>query len=306
MSPAAPSIDEIRRLAVVRHLYNLGVEQSRGAEPLSGLAILPFHDAAEMFLQLLCERYDAGENKLDFMKYWELLTPKGIVVTQRETMRRLNAARRTLKHQGLLPAHIELEGFRAATTNFLYENSAQFMGIPFDRVSLVDLVPDDDVKIQLRLAEERLAAGKFADAMGEIAVAFYSLLDMHRDRPSPTIRPSGTPFRIDQLVPTFRMPSSRMGKSMQPEAMTLITDFSSSVEKMGNGLVEALTIVAYGLDFDRYLLFKSCSPVVHRFPGGPKKIQWLIEWHSGPEVVQECLEFVVDAAFRLNRRIIPR
>jgi hypothetical protein len=116
---APPTAEELRRLSLVRHLYGLGVAQSRGAEPTSGLSILPFHDAAGSFLQLACERYEADENKADFMRYWELLAEKAVVVPQRETMRRLNAARRVLKHQGILPAQVELEGFRAAVTNFL-------------------------------------------------------------------------------------------------------------------------------------------------------------------------------------------
>ena len=71
------------------------------------------------FLQLACEKYETGENKADFMRYWELLGKKGIVVPQGEDDAASQCSAPGLKHQGILPAHVELEGFRAAMTNFL-------------------------------------------------------------------------------------------------------------------------------------------------------------------------------------------
>jgi len=102
---APPTAEELRRLSLVRHLYGLGVAQSHGAEATAGLSILLFHDAAESFLQLASERYGAGENKADFMRYWELLAEVGVTVPQRETMRRLpstvSGSRCSLRSSGL-------------------------------------------------------------------------------------------------------------------------------------------------------------------------------------------------------------
>ena len=41
----------MRLLAIARHLFQLGVDQSHRGEPLAALAILPWHDAIEIFLQ---------------------------------------------------------------------------------------------------------------------------------------------------------------------------------------------------------------------------------------------------------------
>jgi hypothetical protein len=198
IKPTLPSPTEMRRLAVIRYLHGQGIEHSRGPEPVAGLAILSLHDAAEMFLQILCEHYDVGENKADFMRYWELLATKGIVVTQREAMRRLNAARRVLKHQGVLPAHVELEGFRAATTNLLYENSRAFLGVDFDSVSLVDLIVNDEIRYALHETEKDIQSENYIDAMGNLAIIFTSILDQHSDRPIPTARRGGRPFRLER------------------------------------------------------------------------------------------------------------
>jgi hypothetical protein len=47
--------DLTRRLVFVRYLYELGVEQSHKPEPFAAVAVLTFHDACEMFLQIAAE-----------------------------------------------------------------------------------------------------------------------------------------------------------------------------------------------------------------------------------------------------------
>lgn len=37
---------EVKRLAFIRHLYKVGVEQSNQPEPLNAMSLLSFHDAA--------------------------------------------------------------------------------------------------------------------------------------------------------------------------------------------------------------------------------------------------------------------
>jgi hypothetical protein len=45
----------MRRLAIVKYLYTQGLEQERKGGPLAGLALLPLHDAVELFLQVAAE-----------------------------------------------------------------------------------------------------------------------------------------------------------------------------------------------------------------------------------------------------------
>lgn len=69
----------IRRLVFIRYLYNLGVEQSKKAEPYSWTSVLTFHDAVELFLVLSAEYLGISENnlkELKFSRYWEIINPK--------------------------------------------------------------------------------------------------------------------------------------------------------------------------------------------------------------------------------------
>lgn len=42
----------IRRLATIKYLYRIGVQQSLLVDTVAGFSILSFHDCAEMFLLL--------------------------------------------------------------------------------------------------------------------------------------------------------------------------------------------------------------------------------------------------------------
>jgi hypothetical protein len=293
-----PTAEELRRLALVRHLYGLGVAQSRGAEPTAGLAILAFHDAAESFLQLACERYGTGENKADFMRYWDLLAEKGITVPQREVMRRLNAARRGLKHQGILPAQVEIEGFRAAITNFLYDSAPQLLGVNFDQVTLVHLIEDMEARTKLEEAFKAFTAHDHQIALGEAAVAFIlvqranarRLLPLFPRHASPTLsgmvaRSAGDTFAIHDLEAT-------LGHSIR----RIVENNGRAAEMLG----EAVELMSRGLELRDYMLFKAHTPFVHQLIGGNMTIDWMVEPTADGEIVLRCLNFVVDAAVRLG------
>ena len=64
---------------------------------------------------------------------------------------------------------------------------------------------------------------------------------------------------------------------------------------------EAITVVAYNLDFDSYLMFKTHAPIVHEIPGGNMTVEWTAHREpTDPEVVRRCLNFVIDTAIRLE------
>ena len=296
-----PTAEELRRLSLVRHLFGLGVVQSRGSEPTAGLSILSFHDAAESFLQLACERYGTGENKADFMRYWELLEGKGFQVPQRETMRRLNAARRGLKHQGILPAKVELEGFRAAVTNFLYDSTTMLFGIDFERVTLVHLVADTEAREKLEEAYEALAAHDHGTALGLAAVAFIFVQRAY-DRNQASTLPSHTPTSLRALATRSAFTGfaiSNLTRALGDEAgraLHTIYDNNNDALKI---LSEAIELTSGGLDLKDYLLFRAHIPAVHHLIGGKLMIDWTQEPTEDEAVVRRCLNFTVEAAVRL-------
>jgi hypothetical protein len=85
--------DLTRRLAFVRYLYGLGVDQSHKPEPFAAVAVLTFHDACEMFLQIAAEHNGVTfpkQRSPDFLEYWLLFEQQGkLQLTSKASMGRL-------------------------------------------------------------------------------------------------------------------------------------------------------------------------------------------------------------------------
>jgi hypothetical protein len=143
----------MRRLAIARHLFQVGVDQSHRGEPLASLAILPWHDATEIFLQAAVHYKQAIlPKKADFLDYWPALDAKGVPLTRKEQMDQFNRARVEIKHRGTLPAHMHVEEFRGTVSDFLDENSLRIFEIKFDDISLSGLVRTESVRSALEAA----------------------------------------------------------------------------------------------------------------------------------------------------------
>ena len=186
---SAKNTGVMKRLAFIKHLYNLGVEQSRKVEPLCYVSILIFHDAVELFLQLVAEYLDVKERikEIRFMKYWDSINPflkeKGkSELTQKMAMERLNKARVDFKHYGTPPSKSAIEDFRVNVTRFFEENTDIVFNIKFAEISLIELVTYKNVYDNLKVACQLLEENKIEDSLDKIALAFAQLIDDFEDR----------------------------------------------------------------------------------------------------------------------------
>lgn len=141
-----------KRLAFIRYLHTIAVEQSKKPEPLSCTSILMLHDSIELFLQLSYEHLNGGKADPKFLEYWDIINSKlnGKAITQKESIRRLNDARVSLKHHGNLPSKLDIEGFRASALNFFEDNTPIIFGVSFKEISLVELVQCVESKDSLK------------------------------------------------------------------------------------------------------------------------------------------------------------
>lgn len=291
--------DLTRRLAFVRYLYGLGVDQSNKPEPFAAVAVLTFHDACEMFLQIAAEHNGLTfpRRSPDLLEYWSLFKDQAnLLVSSKVAMSRLNRARGNLKHGGVLPAHDEVEGFRAAVTSFLKDNALLLLGINLDEVSLTSMIKSDDVREPLERAEASLSAGELRSALEEIAPAFIISLRRFESRPRASTRLRGNPYSLrDAATSLF------FGGHIKDEIGGELRDIRRTLDQVVDVFSEAITVVAYNLDFDSYLMFKTHAPVVFEISGGRMQVQWTLrEEPTDPEVVRRCLNFVIDTAIRLE------
>ncbi|MGO9328515.1 MAG: hypothetical protein ACLQJ0_10410 [Steroidobacteraceae bacterium] len=282
-------------------MYTLGVNQSHKPEPFAAVAVLTFHDACEMFLQIAAEHNGLTfpkQRSPDFLEYWPLFEQQTkLQVTSKVSMGRLNRARGNLKHGGVLPAHDEIEGFRATVTSFLEDNALPLLGVNLDDISLTSMIKSDDVRGPLERAETTLSAGDMQSALGEVAVAFTVSLRRFESRPRASTRPVGPYSLRHATVSLFGVFGGGFGDEIGDE----LRDVRRTLDRVVDVFSEAITVVAYNLDFDSYLLFKTHAPVVHEFPGGRMQVEWTLRREpTDPEVVRRCLNFVIDSAIRLE------
>jgi hypothetical protein len=295
----------MRRLAFTRYLYTLGLEQLAKPEPLSSAAILAFHDAAELFLQLAAEHVDADTHSgISFMQYWAVLQPKiegG--VTQKEAMRRLNSARRGLKHAGTTLTARELESFRVAAERFFHENTPRLFGIEFTSVSLVDLVWNAEVRAKLGDAQQAVEQGDVPGSLAASAVAFEILVRDYELRKQGEFGRSPFFFGDDMtFLSSFHMGLSRGDPRSGPTDRRL-GEFVDKVKSSLDAIREAVKLLSFGLDYRRYVRFRMLTPRVFRTMGGPE--YQTTDLPSGTRAptatdAEFCIDFVIESALRLQ------
>lgn len=173
--------ETMERLAFIRQLYHLGVEQSHRPEPMNAVAVLLLHDAVDSLVQLAAELLDVDmKGKQTFLvNYIDALNEvTGGKVEGRQAMLRLNTARNGLKHHGIRPTH-EVESLRASATNFFESNVPVLFGIEFDQISLARLVLLPEARRYLEESESMTAAGELEYAADSIAIAHAYLIRQH-------------------------------------------------------------------------------------------------------------------------------
>ncbi|WP_160000711.1 hypothetical protein [Roseomonas sp. 18066] len=304
-----PNFDQMRRLALARHLFESGVVQSRGPTPAAGLAILAFHDSVEFFLQVVSEKHSFGKERMDFMEYWKYSSDSGVDLAQKESMRRLNAARRGLKHQGVLPAAEEIEGFRASTRNFFVENSTIDFSLEFSSISMKFLINNLEARKLIENSEGKIFNGGFVDSIELSATAFAVMIDNFIYS-----RKNGYSIKEDRMLGINLPPQARnvVGSRQGDQVIGQVAnELIDKIDKVSGKLSEAIIVIGQGIDFNSYIEFKSITPSVRKYADGHRDVYWGSRYPVEPtgdelrRVAERCIDFVVDAGIRLesSRRI---
>lgn len=298
----------LRRLAFIKHLFSLAVDQSRQPEPIAATSILMFHDSVELFLVLAAEVTNADSgNKTDFMGYFGALKESlGRDLEQREAMKRLNNARVALKHHGTLPAHSSVEGFRVNSTSFFEQNMPLIFNIEFSAVSLSYLVEDPEIRLHIDQANEAMQQRQYKEAMAPLAVAYTLLSKNYRQQ---TPRPFG---RFD-----FRNLKSNDAKkaaqailvdprkdqrfSMHVFGQTGAEDFFVAVTEAITNIQNILEVLAQGIDYRDYIQFQSLVPkIYYSGRGDDYGVRYSEDMEYSQEQCQFCFDFVIRSAIILQ------
>ena len=291
-------MDELttKRLAVIKQLYNHGIDQSYEVEPMNGFSILSFHDCVEMFLGLCAERKGMKvDGNTKFGDYFAKMPN----LKCGSTMTNLNKKRVGLKHHGTIPSNLDIEISRANVTDFFNQNTPIFFDIEFDSISLVSLITYSGVRGYMEKANDALSKNDFMDSIQNSQIAFKELLIEHKEDNSLVYR---SPFEV---IENFTFLNSFFMRIESNEHR--IKDFIDAVGRSLKELENTVNLIGFGIDYKKYCKFRLLSPLINTWTGedGKREYQVYNNPHDGRICDKKnalfCFHFVVDSALKLQK-----
>ena len=277
----------IKRLALIKYLYSIGLEQSHQVETLASFSILSFQDSIEMFLKLIAEHKNIKSEKFNFLDYW-IHIPE---LTLLESMRNLNARRVNIKHKGLLPSKSDIEISRVNTTDFFEQNVFTQCGVDFKEISLLSLISYENVRLLLVEAQNAQNEDKSESCVEKAAIAFDELLYTYEESKIDIFSYSHFYFGSEDRLNS----SSSMGIKEKK-----MSEFIDNVKSSINVIQKAIKIISFGIDYKRYVKFKILTPLVTRMVNGEYFAEIYGEKKWTKENCQFCIDFVLECALKLQ------
>ena len=280
----------IQRLAFIKYLYSIGLNQSNQPEPLCGISILSFHDSIELFLQLALEKLKIKQNCANFMDYWNVIND----LAQKQSMNRLNKSRANLKHHGIIPSKLDIETFRGNTSTFYAENCVRIFGIEFDDISLVDIIKYERTRELLREAKNKFDEGITDVALEKLTLSFeYLLKDYEKYKKG---RYSTTPLSYGVSLDYL----SSVELDVDGKAYSNKKFFKNLIKSI-EAMQKAIRIISFGIDYRKYIEIKSFLPHVN-FLGrsGEPKFVYTRDITLSKEEFEFCFNFIIESALKLQ------
>lgn len=286
----------LKRLALIKYLFNEAVRQSHEAEPIYGLSILGFQDSIELFLQLACEKINvpvSHKKEPAFMEYFQLIRDTATISLSQETaVGRLNKSRVAFKHHGNLPSKSDITAHRVTAINFFEDNTPIIFNIEFSQISMISLVESSEAQDSLINATKLLSEGKTYEAINCVAVAFDQLLryvhSKHTDRFGHSIYDFNYGKKLQRAYFTSADSHNRN-----------LNDAISETGKQLEDIGDILKILLLGIDYPQYAKFKSLTPNASRTPSGKYEVTYFLKSQKlNAEQINDCIEFVITSALR--------
>ncbi len=282
----------IQRLSLIKYLYTLGLNQSYNSELLSGISILFFHDSIELFLQISAEEIGVKKEGKSFMGCWKLFEDNGKKLSYEENMDKLNRARVSLKHHGLLPSRQDIENFRISVSAFLEESYKLIFNIEFKCISLIDYIGFENTKKYLKIAEKKFGEGDLENTDINLSLSFEYLLKDYEGKIK--VKEYESPFSVGESMDFHN--AFFMGINDRKLA-EFVDDVSKSIKAMQN----PLKILSFGLDYRKYIKYDSIVKAAIVFVMSGEHVVYAGKnVNINPGEFEYCRDFIIESALKLQ------
>lgn len=283
-------MDELtaKRLAVIRYLFEKGKTTSYEAEPLNGLALLPFHDSVEMFMKLCADsRSISIPRNTTFLDYFSKIPD----LQDKVQMESLNARRVSLKHHGQLPSSMDVELSRANVIDFFNHNMPVFFGCLLEEVSLDVMIVFPSVRVYLEKYHESIKDGKYGSAQAYCKIAFRDFLNSYHERYNHYFTLKDGPGRNAH---NLRKPN------LEPKTDKYLEDLKEDVLMIN----EAITVMNLGINYFLYDEMMNNGAYINYWPDeeGERKFEYYVGDESlyNKETAEKYYRFVIDNCLRIQ------
>ena len=285
----------IRRLATIKYLYSIGVQQSLQVESVAGFSILAFHDCAEMFLLLVVENKGDNADKLSLMGFWD----KYPDLTLKVSMRNLKDRRVSIKYKGLFPSKSDIEISRITMADFLEQNTIKQFGIDFEDVSISCLISYTKVKGYIDNAEKNCNDGDFYECLINCKIAFLELLS--------TYKSSKYQYHISHSILDIGDEIGRDYQKLIGTNSNYGERWFRQVTETTNKIREIFKITALGIDYKKYSYLDFVTPKTMlcwsegklTYISTPKDT-YEEKYNISTKECHFCIDFVIDSALKLQ------
>ena len=303
----------LKRLVFIKYIFDIGMDQTRKNSPFNAVSLLNFHDSLEMFLKLVIEynKLTINLNKsipeiLNELDLYIKTIDNSKSLIQIDNAKKLNNLRNKLKHDGSIPAPIEIELIRTSIYDFYIENTPILLGISFTNLTIAQLINNIELKNLLELSIENFKKNLIEDSFFNLGVAFKKTINLFND----LVDKSSFNLK-SSILPYFH--------SVETDFDTYVIDSIKEIDQRILKIEEFFILQFIEIDISNYLKFNYFIPDIyyHNQNFFINKINYKKKnlYNNNPpneEEFQFCLNFVVNSIIKFeefesnNGKILPK
>jgi hypothetical protein len=287
----------IKRLAFAKYLIERGNQESVNSEPLSSIALLHYHDALELSFNLVLEDKGVNTNNPSFMQYFdrvnEWLKNNGKTeISLRPSLVKLKDRRVNLKHKGLFSSKTDIEESKFTADNIFEEICKNVYDLDVEEISLIELIENQRVKGFIKEALNSYDSDQ-KESIEKISLSFKFLLRDYEQSKRDSF--FGNPFDFGKDM-TF-LSSFHMGLNHTGQLSKFIDNVKESIEAMQ----KAVKILAFGLDYKKYIKFRLLIPEPIWYIGSDMpKVPLNQNAKISKENLNFCINYLIECSLKLQ------
>jgi hypothetical protein len=279
-----------RRIVNAKYIFERASSvQAEYNEISQSISLLLMHDAIELLMLSILDHLNViAPKKREFMEFWSIMKQANYPdPPDKIAMESLNTMRVALKHKGVLPNPKEVRELLSRARGFFENVLKSYCNLSYADVSLIDLVPDQNVRAILTEARRKFLDQDKDNAMIDLQVAFHKIQ-----------QPEG------KTLPRLEVPR-------QPNwpSELRIAGWEAYLSNLHSFLLESASVtnaLMFGIDPVRYATFKQTGP----------NLQWSVAgtytamlFRSYQDITLEAFEdfvwFLIDYALKVSEAYIP-